>query len=258
MPHEFNGQEYKKASSVQKKWGNDIISEFKLKGNERILDLGCGDGVLTARLAALAPQGRVLGIDSSQGMLNEAQKIQASNLEFQLLDINNLDFEDEFDLIFSNATLHWVINHKALLHHTYRGLKPGGLARFNFAGDGNCGAFIDIVKETMEIPQFRRYFYNFEWPWYMPNVTEYEQLVRQFPFTEMRIWAEEADQYFADADSFTGWMDQPSLVPFKAALQPPARGFFRDWVVQKNLETCRQPNGTYYMPFRRINVAITK
>jgi trans-aconitate 2-methyltransferase len=258
MPHEFDGQEYKKASVVQKQWGNNIISEFKLNGSERILDLGCGDGVLTAQLAALVPKGSVLGIDSSQGMLQEALKLQTPTLKFELQDINNLDFEEAFDLIFSNATLHWLANHQALLNHVYRGLKKGGLARFNFASDGNCSTFINIVRETMEIPQFRRYFYNFQWPWYMPGITEYQALVKQLPFKEVRIWIEQADYYFPDADSFTRWLDQPSLVPFKAVLQPPDRGFFRDWVVQQNLDVCRQPDGTYFMPFRRLNVELTK
>jgi trans-aconitate 2-methyltransferase len=258
MPNEFDGQEYKKASAVQKEWGNRIISTLKLNGCERILDLGCGDGVLTAQLANLVPNGSVLGIDSSQGMLLEAKKLQTPNLKFEFMDINNLEYEDAFDLIFSNATLHWVANHRALLNHVYRGLKKGGLARFNFASDGNCSTFISIVQETMEIPQFRRYFYNFQWPWYMPGITEYEALVRQFPFQEVRVWDEQADHYFPNSDSFIRWMDQPSLVPFKAALQPPDRGFFRDRVVKQNLDVCRQTDATYFMPFRRLNVALTK
>jgi ubiquinone/menaquinone biosynthesis C-methylase UbiE len=72
VPHEFNGEEYKNASLHQKEWGSQIISELQLKDNERILDLGCGDGALAARLAARVPQGPVLGIDAPKGMIDEA------------------------------------------------------------------------------------------------------------------------------------------------------------------------------------------
>lgn len=254
MPHEFNGDEYKKASTHQKEWGNKIISELTLNGNERILDLGCGDGALTAQLAARVPRGSVLGIDASQNMIDSALQYTMPNLAFQLKDINSLDYKEEFDLIFSNAALHWVKNHPALLSNSYKSLKKGGELRFNFAGDGNCSTFFKVVRAAMEIPQYRRYFLNFEWPWYMPVCQEYETMVKKLPFVEARVWSENADRYFPDVDSITKWIDQPSLVPFKAILQPPGRGVFRDWVVQRMLESTRQADGSYFETFRRINV----
>jgi trans-aconitate 2-methyltransferase len=154
MPHEFNAAEYIKASAHQKEWGGKIVTELQLKGNERILDLGCGDGALTAQLAALVPQGSVLGIDASQGMIDAALNHHMPNLTFLLKDINNLDYDNEFDLIFSNASLHWVTNHYALLHHTYSSLKNGGMLRFNFAASGNCPTFFKIVKAALEIPVY--------------------------------------------------------------------------------------------------------
>ena len=258
MPHEFNGEDYKKASAHQKEWGNQVISELHLKGDEKILDLGCGDGALTVQLASRVPQGSVLGIDASQSMIDSASQYQLPNLSFQLKDINNLDFEEEFDVIYSNAALHWVLNHQALLYHTYRALKKGGITRFNFAAEGNCQTFITIVRAAMEIPQYRRYFLNFEWPWYMPAVEKYEALVKIQPFREVKVWRERIDRYFPDADSLTKWIDQPSLVPFKATLQPPGRGFFRDLVVQRMLETTQQANGTYLEIFQRVNVLACK
>jgi trans-aconitate 2-methyltransferase len=258
MQIEFNGEEYRKASVHQKEWGDRLVSSLQLKGDEKILDLGCGDGVVTAKLAERVPRGLVLGIDSSRSMIDTAQKIQIHNLKFENKDINNLDYENEFDLIFSNAALHWVLNHPALLNHSYNGLKKGGLLRINFAAAGNCATFIKIVREVIDIPQFRRYFYNYQWPWYMPEVEEYRILVQQYPFTSIEVWGEKADRHFSDADSITRWIDQPSLVPFKSILQPPGRGIFRDMVVQRMLEATRQPDGTYFETFRRINVAARK
>lgn len=72
---EFNGEKYKQASKHQKEWGNKLISELQLNGNERILDLGCGDGILTQQLSSLVESGYVLGIDASVGMIETAQKL---------------------------------------------------------------------------------------------------------------------------------------------------------------------------------------
>ncbi len=255
MPYEFDGEKYRYASVHQKEWGNRIISELQLKGNERVLDLGCGDGALTALLAARVPRGSVLGIDASQGMIDAALNHRSPNITFQLKDINELDYEDRFDLVFSNASLHWIKNHQALLYRTYVSLKKGGFLRFNFAAAGNCATFFNIVKKVMEMPEYRRSFQNFEWPWYMPEIKEYQTLMKTLPYHVVKVWGENADRYFPDADSIVKWIDQPSLAPFKAILQPSSRGFFRDLVVQKMLEATKQADGTYFEIFRRINVS---
>ena len=73
MAHEFDGKKYEKASAHQKEWGAKLISELSLKGNERVLDLGCGDGVNTALIAEALPNGEVVGIDASKGMIDTAK-----------------------------------------------------------------------------------------------------------------------------------------------------------------------------------------
>ena len=73
--YEFSGEKYKKASRHQKEWGESLISKLKLGGDERILDLGCGDGALTEHLASLVPRGCVIGIDASEGMIETAKKL---------------------------------------------------------------------------------------------------------------------------------------------------------------------------------------
>lgn len=78
---EFDGAKYKIASTHQKEWGNTLIAELSLKGNETILDLCCGDGVLTEQLAAAVLDGRVLGIDASGGMIETAKSLQRSWLQ---------------------------------------------------------------------------------------------------------------------------------------------------------------------------------
>ena len=116
-PFEFNGEKYKKASAHQKEWGEKLVAELDLKGDEFILDLGCGDGITTEKLAQLVPDGQVVGIDSSHGMIESAKKLGKGNLKFRILNINDINYKSKFDLIISNATLHWVKDHRKLLEN---------------------------------------------------------------------------------------------------------------------------------------------
>ena len=109
----WDGRDYERHSAQQRSWGGDLIAELALRGDERVLDLGCGDGTLTARLAGLVPNGSVLGIDAAPEMLAAAQEKCGPNMRVTVGDIQALDFADAFDLVFSNAALHWVPDHAA-------------------------------------------------------------------------------------------------------------------------------------------------
>ena len=102
MVYEFDGKLYEKASIFQQEWGNKLISELNLKGDEDVLDLGCGNGLLTANLARLVPNGNVIGVDASEGMIEVAKEKEENNLKFLLMDLNEIDLNRQFDFIFSN------------------------------------------------------------------------------------------------------------------------------------------------------------
>lgn len=258
MSHEFDGKKYEQASAHQKEWGSTVVAKFSLTGNERVLDLGCGDGAITTQIADLLPRGEVVGIDASQGMIDVACERKRRNLSFRLKDINNLDFIDEFDLIFSNAALHWIKDHKGLLRNTRRALRNGGKIRFNFAGDGNCSHFFRVVREAMAKERFRQYFHDFEWPWYMPAVTEYEATVKQSGLRNIKVWGENADRYFPDTQTMVNWVDQPSLVPFLAMIADADKETFRNFVIDRMVAETTQDDGKCFETFRRINVSAEK
>ena len=258
MSVDFHGEAYEKASAHQKSWGLSLIRELKLRGNERILDLGCGDGILTAQLAMRVPGGRVLGIDASQGMLDRARRHEGGNLRFERQDINTLEYEDAFDLIFSNAALHWIADHRNMLERVYRALRNGGALRFNFAAEGNCPHLLAVVRSTMAIPAFQQQFEHFEWPWYMPSREEYEELLHASEFQECKVWLENADRSFPDLNAMIRWIDQPSLVPFRAHLREPYRRPFRNTVIDRMIRETRQQDGRYFETFKRINVFARK
>ena len=255
---EFDGVKYRQASKHQQEWGKRIIAGLQLTGREQVLDLGCGDGTLTSWLASLVPEGHVTGIDASAGMIDAAKQFETNNLDFILMDIGDMDFVDRFDLIFSNATLHWVKDHDGLLRASRAALRKHGVIRWNFAGDGNCGTFFDTVRAVMAEPAFCQYFEDFEWPWFMPDVAVYEAMVKKAGLSSTSVTGENADRYFQDADEMIRWIDQPSLVPFLPRLPDGRKDTFRQEVVDKMVARTRQPDGRCFETFRRINVAAVK
>lgn len=256
--HEFDGNKYEKASAHQQEWGTKLIAELNLHGTERVIDLGCGSGVLTCQIAEFLPNGEVLGIDASRGMIEAALPKERSNLRFRRMDINDLDFENEFDIVFSNATLHWVKDHRRLLRDVRRALRPGGRIRFNFAGNGNCFNFFAVVRNAMAKEEFASFFVEFAWPWYMPTVQEYRDFVESSELRDVQVWGENADRLFPDAEAMIQWVDQPNLVPFLVHLDGPAKKSFRNFVVSEMIRRTRQGEGRCFETFRRINVAAAK
>jgi trans-aconitate methyltransferase len=258
MPFEFDGRRYRQASAHQKEWGARLIEELDLGGAEHVLDLGCGDGALTARLAGLLPRGRVLGIDASRGMIEAARERAAPNLEFQVLAIEALDLRGEFDICFSNAALHWVLDHGDMMARVHRALQEGGVCRLNFAADGNCRHFYTTVRRAMAEPPYADHFAAFRWPWFMPTVGAYRELLERSDFASFDVWEENADRHFPDAGAMTRWIDQPCIVPFLAVLPEALKRSFRDEVVADMIAATREPDGRCFETFRRLNVLARK
>ena len=254
----FDGEKYKQASKHQKEWGNKLISALNLIGNEIILDLGCGDGVLTRQLSALVPRGKVIGIDASTGMLETAMAPAQYNLTFICMDIDNIDFINTFDIIFSNAALHWVKNHKKLMRNSLAALKPNGSIQWNFAGDGTGESFNSTVTAIMNQNEYKGYFTNFEWPWYMPSKDEYEEILGNAGFSKVQLTFENADRYFANGDEMIRWIDQPSIVPFIQYVPDGKKESFRNAVIDMMIERTRETDGRCLETFRRINVKAIK
>lgn len=255
---EFDGEKYEKASKHQKEWGTRLISQLQLKGDESILDLGCGDGALTKQLALLVPNGRVLGIDASTGMIKTAEKHISPNLNFACMDIDQISFKNEFDVIYSNAALHWVKNHSRLLKNTFAALKPGGVIMWNFAGNGTCSIFFEVIRQKIADSKYAGFFQDFIWPWYMPPKSEYESLVNLAGFSKATITEENADRSFSDADEMIKWLDQPTLVPFIQCIPDHIKENFRQDIMKAMLKKSLQPDGTCFETFRRIKVCAIK
>jgi trans-aconitate methyltransferase len=159
--------------------GADILGWLAPQKGERILDLGCGDGALTVKIAASGAD--VLGVDASAELLDAARTL---GLKVQEMDGQALSFGAEFDAVFSNAALHWMKDAPAVVRGVHRALKSGGRFVAEFGGHGNVAAIVTALRAVA-----RRHGADEEMvaPWFYPTPQEYGSLLEQNGFAVKRI-----------------------------------------------------------------------
>lgn len=159
------------------KYGSEVVSLLSPKPGERILDLGCGTGHLTAQIAESGAE--VTGVDRSADMV-AAARTEYPNLRFEISDARKLAFRDEFDAVFSNATLHWIHEPELVLQGIWKALRPGGRFVAELGGKGNIRAMQDAFDRALvelgagNAGEVR--------PWYYPSVSEYATLAERNGF----------------------------------------------------------------------------
>ncbi len=170
----WNALLYDDKHSFAWKRGADLIELLAPKEGERILDLGCGTGRLTAEIAARGAS--VLGLDNSPAMIARARS-RFPKLRFEVADARDLDCSQEFDAVFSNAALHWMSESERVVQGIAGSLSPGGRFVAEFGGKGNLRQLLAGVREALEamgIPVDPRLN-----PWYFPSVAEYAALIEK-------------------------------------------------------------------------------
>ena len=161
--------------------GADVVTLLAPKPGERILDLGCGDGALTEKIAAAGAE--VVAVDSSPEFIAAAR---TRGLDARLMDGEALTFSDEFDAVFSNAALHWMRDAGAVLDGVSRALKPGGRFVAEFGGHGNVAA---IATAMAAVARNRGVDPALAQPWYFPTPAEYANLLEDKGFSVETIFA---------------------------------------------------------------------
>ncbi len=155
--------------------GAGVLEWLDVKPGERVLDLGCGDGALTEELVKQGAN--VVGIDSSSEFVASARR---RGLDVHLMDGHGLEFNHEFDAVFSNAALHWMTDPGAVISGIARSLKPGGRFVAEFGGHGNVAA---IVTALRAVAANRGGDTELAFPWFFPTCDEYTDLLAQSGFT---------------------------------------------------------------------------
>jgi trans-aconitate 2-methyltransferase len=219
--------DYAAHSAVQQTWARELIAKLHLRGDERVLDVGCGDGKVTAEIARAVPRGLVIGVDASPQMIAFAQKAfprkTNPNLTFQICDARKISLGalasrrrfwahgegipgTPFDIVFSNAALHWVDDHQAFLRGAASVLKPGGRLMISCGGKGNAHDVFLALRPEMRTKRWRGFFRNLEKPYFFYRPDDYEKWLPRSGFKTHRVKLSPKDAGYPGRDGFTAWM----------------------------------------------------
>ena len=171
-PEEWNPQLYEQQHGFVWQYGADLMELLSPQPEELILDLGCGTGQLTAKIAERVA--RVIGIDNSPTIINRAKE-NYPELEFILADATNFSLQKQFDGVFSNAVLHWVQPPEKAITCIWHALKNKGRFVAEFGGQGNVQTIIEAMKKVLQLNHFNL--------WYFPTIGEYATLLESQGFS---------------------------------------------------------------------------
>lgn len=236
--HNWNASDYAKNSEAQLQWANELIDKLNLQGNESLLDIGCGDGKITAAIAKILKNGSVCGIDASQTMIDFAQAnyphSHYQNLTFYQMDAKEIHLEQSFDVVFSNAVLHWVKDHLAVLDKVHDHLKPRGKILFQMGGQGNVGELRRVIDEIVQKSEWQAYFVNFTKPTYFYGPKDYLKWLPEMGFEPLRVELIPKDMQHQGKEGLKGWL-RTTWFPYTDQLPEELREPFLEAIVETYL-----------------------
>jgi trans-aconitate 2-methyltransferase len=166
---EWNAESYHRVSGPQTLWGRRVLSRLSVRGDERVIDAGCGTGRLTGELMQLLPEGRMVAIDRSWNMLLTARANLrpefGPRISFVRVELPTLPFTAWADLVFSTATFHWVKDHPTLFREVLRSLRPDGRLFAQCGGGPNLVGARNLAEEVMRRDPFAACFQDWSGVW---------------------------------------------------------------------------------------------
>jgi len=203
---EWNSAVYHRLSAPQVSWGKKVLGRLKLRGDERVLDAGCGSGRLTADLLEALPHGRVLGIDLSQNMLRSAREHLNADfggrLSLAACHFLDLPFQHAFDVIVSTAAFHWALDHERLFRNLHAALVPGGWLEAQCGGGPNIARLRERANRLAKTPTFAPFLMGFREPWLFEDAAGGAETLRRAGFIDVETSVEAAPTVLDDAAHF--------------------------------------------------------
>ena len=243
----WNPERYAKNAAFVPELGRPVVELLAPRPGERILDLGCGDGVLTKRLANAGAT--VVGVDASPEQVAAARQL---GLDARVMDGAELEFESEFDAIFSNAALHWMHCPRTVIDNVWRALKAGGRFVGEMGGEGNVEAIRSALADALAR---RGIDGDALFPWYFPAPAEYRQSLEEagFDVCSMRLVARPT----ALPTGIDGWLET-FAESFLSALPEDGRPAFLDEVRARLEPRLKDADGGWTADYVRLRFAARK
>jgi trans-aconitate 2-methyltransferase len=195
MPvREWDGASYDRISGVMEGLGRQVLMRLALRGDETVLDAGCGSGRITQALIERLPRGRVIAVDASPSMVAAARQRLGSDVDIRQLDLLDLELEASVDAVLSTATFHWIADHERLFARLHAALRAGGQLVAQCGGEGNIDKLRGVAREVLAREPYAEHFADFHAPWNYaaPGITREHLLGAGFASAE--CWLEPSPQ----------------------------------------------------------------
>jgi ubiquinone/menaquinone biosynthesis C-methylase UbiE len=259
---EWNASDYNHISTLQEVMAQQEIRRLQLAGTERVLDVGCGDGKVTARIAALLPRGSVLGVDPSHNMIDFASShfstAEHSNLSFRIADARRLAFRNEFDLVVSFNALHWVPEQEEALRSIQQVLKPGGKALLRLVPREPGWAIEYVIEEVRSRPRWAGFFGGFRPPFAHFTPEQYHTFADRSGLGVERILVENGSWDFKSRAAFAAFC-QGTFVEWTQRLPEADRPVFITEVLDHyRAAACPAAGEENLFKFQQMEVALVK
>lgn len=225
---EWDAETYDKVSDPQFNWGIEVLERLELRGNEDVVDAGCGSGRVTERLADRLSDGSLLAVDGSEGMISKAQERLGDRASYLVTDLSELELAEPVDLVFSTATFHWVLDHDRLFNRMHDALRPGGRLVAQCGGEGNVAEHAVAIATAASEPEYAQHFGAANALWNFAGPEETEIRLRGAGFTDVRCWLEPKPFQPPDPLAFTSTV---TLGPLLAQLPEEKRRPFAEAVL---------------------------
>jgi trans-aconitate 2-methyltransferase len=188
---DWDATTYDRISAPQQQWAAEQLDGLELRGDEVVLDAGCGSGKVTLELAARVPNGRVYAVDAAPSMVEYARQALGDRATVFCQDLVELELPEPVDLVFSNATFHWIPDHDALFAALARNMKPGARLLAQCGGKGNIDRF-RVLADTVAFEEpFHEYFTDWVRPWNYATAEETAERLERAGFADISTWLQD-------------------------------------------------------------------
>jgi trans-aconitate 2-methyltransferase len=187
----WDGTSYDRISGPMEALGREVLARLSLRGDETVLDAGCGSGRVTEALLERLPEGKVIALDSSASMITAARERLGrgdGRLELRRGDLLELQFEEPVDAILSTATFHWIRDHDALFARLRAALRPGGQLVAQCGGEGNIDVLRGKAGDLLAIDPYAEHFTDWQPPWHYAGADATRERLLDAGFRAAECW----------------------------------------------------------------------
>lgn len=248
----WDARVYKEVSDPQREWGRRIIDEIDLRGDESVLDAGCGSGDVTRILAERVPRGRLLAVDGSPEMVALAREHlgDLANVTVRQSDLLQLRVDDPVDLVFSSAVFHWIPDHARLFARIAAAMAPGGRLVAQCGGQGNIATVVEAIGVVSEEDPFAEALAGFRRDFHFAGPEETAARLAAAGLVDVETWLSEAPVRLAVGGPAEMFMTACVLRLHQQCLPEELRVPFAAAVAERIAD----PEGIATLPYVRLNI----